>query len=576
MQKICAHPGCKKPFVIHSDEEAFLQKIGWKFGAASIHPPLPVYCPECRLKRRTCHRNERHFYRRTTTLTGKEIISIYHEEALWGQNDAVYSYEEWNADGLDFIRYGRPFDFSRPFFPQFAALHKDVPRLGSMVIGNENCDYTAGTGYCKNCYLINSSEYCENCYYGKLLQSSKDSVDCSYLYNSELCYECLSVFKSYNCAYVAFSTNCRDCLFSWNLSGCSNCCLCSNLRQKQYHFLNEPLTREAYEQRVREFRGSFTASERMRAQWTALDRQMVHRYANIMGSERCTGDFIENSKDCLDCFDINESQDCRYVVVGVQVKDNYDCSNMYIKPELCYETLGTIEVYNSAYCLFVFHSQNLLFCEYCFTCKDCFACVGLKRKQYCILNRQYTKEEYERIVPQIIEHMRKTPLHSPGASDGQAVEWGSYFPPSLSPFGYNESLAQEYLPLTGAEAKAEGYFWRDIEEKIPDVSKTIPASRLPDRIEETPDEVTQWAILCSQSKRPFKILKQELEFYRRQGLPLPRLHPDVRYDRRLALRNPRCLWKRSCMQCRRPIETTYAPDRPEKVYCEECYLKEVY
>ena len=29
-------------------------------------------------------------------------------------------------------------------------------------------------------------------------------------------------------------------------------------------------------------------------------------------------------------------------------------------------------------------------------------------------------------------------------------------------------------------------------------------------------------------------------------------------------------------EVRRRIETTYAPDRPEKVYCEQCYLKEVY
>ncbi len=564
MQQTCRNPWCKQPFTIYPDEEEFLRKMTFTFGATKVHPPLPVYCPDCRLKIRTCHRNERNFYRRTATLTGKDMVSIYHQEPLWGPPDAVYTHDEWNAEGRDFMEHGRSFDFSRPFFVQFGELHKAVPRLGSMVIGNENCDYTAGTGYCRNCYLINSSEYCEDCYYGKLLQSCKSSVDCSYLYNSELCYECLSVFKSYNCAFVSFSTNCSDCSFSSNLSGCTHCCLCTNLRQKQYHYLNQPLPREEYERKVRELHGSFAKMEAMRKQWMELTQKMVHRYANIVNSEHCTGDFIENSKHCQDCYDVNESQDSRYVTVGVQVKDNYDCSNMYIKPELAYETLGTIETYNTAYCLFVFHSQNLLYCEYCFHCKDCFGCVGLQRKQYCIFNKQYAKEEYEQLVPKIIEHMQK------------GGEWGLFFPPEFSPFGYNESLAHEYMPLTDREAKERGFHWRKIVEKNPEVKKTIPAGSLPDSIDDIPDDVINWAIVCPITHRPFRILKQELDFYRRQKLPLPRLHPDERYDRRLALRNPRRLWKRECMKCQKPIETTYAPDRPEIVYCEECYLKEVY
>jgi hypothetical protein len=33
--------------------------------------------------------------------------------------------------------------------------------------------------------------------------------------------------------------------------------------------------------------------------------------------------------------------------------------------------------------------------------------VGLHDKSYCILNKQYTKEEYEELVPKIIEKMMK-------------------------------------------------------------------------------------------------------------------------------------------------------------------------
>ena len=84
--------------------------------------------------------------------------------------------------------------------------------------------------------------------------------------------------------------------------------------------------------------------------------------------------------------------------------------------------------------------RNLIYCMNCVNgTNNCFGCVGLNHKQYCILNKQYTREEYEELVPRIIEHMMKT------------GEWGEFFPSSLSPFGYNETVAQEYFPLSRKE-----------------------------------------------------------------------------------------------------------------------------
>jgi hypothetical protein len=62
------------------------------------------------------------------------------------------------------------------------------------------------------------------------------------------------------------------------------------------------------------------------------------------------------------------------------------------------------------------------------------------------------------------------------------------------------------------------------------------------------------------------------------NIPIPRLHPDERYKRRLALRNPMKLWHRKCMKegCQNEFETTYAHGRPEVVYCEDCYKHEIY
>jgi hypothetical protein len=59
-------------------------------------------------------------------------------------------------------------------------------------------------------------------------------------------------------------------------------------------------------------------------------------------------------------------------------------------------------------------------------------------------------------------------------------------------------------------------------------------------------------------------------------LPIPRRHPDQRHLDRMALRNPRKLFDRKCDKCQVDMKTTYAPERKETVYCEECYNKEVY
>lgn len=562
---------CSQTFVIHPDEEAFLEKIGFTFGTETFHPPRPVYCPDCRLQIRSCHRNEQFMYRGKSAKSGKDIVSLYHATAPWGEPYTVYSQDEWRDDSFDPLQYGQAIDFTRPFFEQYATLQKKVPRVAMVTVGNENSDFTTGTGYCKNCYLINSSEYAEDCYYGKLFQKCKNSMDCCYLYDSELCYECFSVYGSYNCGFLSFSQNCQDCLLSSNLQSCTNCCLCTNLSRKKYCLLNEQLTKEDYEKRVAELLGSYTALEAAKKNLAQQNLKKIHKYANIVNCEDCTGDYIENSQNCKDCYDVNESQDCRYVTVGVNVKDNYDCSNMYLKPELCYDTLGTIEAYNSAYCLYIFYSQRMLYCDTCYNCSDCFGCIGLTRKKYCILNKQYTKEEYESLVPRLIRHMEQTPLRlHDGSFAGQ--EWGLYFPPSIATFTYNESLASEYFPLKREEAIAKGFAWRekDAREYQP---QTVTLS---DTIGETKDSIIQELLACTECGKNYRIIAQELAFYRRQNLPIPRCCPECRQKARMTLKNPRVLYERNCQKCEKNIQTTYSPERPEIVYCDECYLKEVY
>jgi hypothetical protein len=547
---------CQSDYVIHEDEQAFLEKLSFAIGETTIKLPLPLNCPDCRLGLRVCFRNERFLYKSKSAVDGKEIISTYHEKSPNGTPYKLYDQEYWRSDKWDPMTYGRDFDFSRPFFEQFKELLSDSPRIALITLGNENSDFSTGTGYCKNCYLINSSEYCEDSYYGKLLQKCNNCVDNHYLYSSELCYSSFSCYNCYNCQYLFFSQNCQDCLFSSNLRNCNNCFLSTNLNRKEYHFMNQPLSKEEYKEKVQAYMGSFKNMEVLKEHMAEVMEKMERKYANIVNSENCSGDYIENSSNCLDCYDVNDSQDCRYVTVGVEVKDNYDCSNMYIKPELCYQTMGTIGVNTVAYCTYVFHSQNMLYSDYCFNSSNCFGCTGLTRKEYCILNKQYSKEEYEALVPKIIEHMKST------------GEWGEFFPPDLSPFGYNETLANEYLPLTREEAEAKGFQWREKDER-----DYLPSSvTIPDHIDQVPEDITKEILACKDCSKNYRIIPQELRFYRKLKIPAPQTCHDCRYDERLENRNPRHLHDRKCEKCSVEIQSTYPPESPKRVYCEPCYL----
>ena len=130
--------------------------------------------------------------------------------------------------------------------------------------------------------------------------------------------------------------------------------------------------------------------------------------------------------------------------------------------------------------------------------------------------------------------------------------------------------------MTKEEAIKKGFRWSDYESPFPKVEKIIPAHNLPERIENIPDDILNRAIECELTKKPFKIIKQELEFYRKHDLPVPKRHPEQRHLDRRKLRNTRELFNRKCDKCGEEIQSTYDPKTLQRVYCTKCYDTEVY
>jgi hypothetical protein len=545
-------PQCSSLFEITDSDRRFYLKM---------NVPEPALCPDCRQQRRLAVRNEVNFYRRECGICKKKLVSVYSSDKPFKQlcNECFFG-DKWNA-----LEYGRDFDFSRPFFEQFNELRNEIPRMNNGSLNCVNCDYTNYTGDSKNCYITVATEKSEDCYYSKLCQNSKDCIDSDYIWDSEICYGCINVSNCFNCVSGYQLEECSDCYFGFDLKGCKNCLFCYNLRNNEYCVLNEKVGKEEFQKKIEKL-GLDTHSGFQKAylKWRKIiSENAIHKAVNIVNCEDCTGDNLKNCRNMKECYDMQESEGCSYCWEG-DAKFSYDCNNLYYQPELCYEIMSMLENYNSKFVMFAYYSNNIQYCDLCHYCNDIFGCAGLIRGKYCILNKQYTKDEYEELVSKIIEHMKRTD------------EYGEFFPISISPFAYNETIAQEYFPMTKEEALKKGWKWKDKENIIGDTIKTISADQLPDSIDDIADEVLNWAIECEISKRPFKIVSQELKFYREHNLAIPHFHPEERHKKRMELKNQRKLYNRKCAKCGASIQTAYSPDRPEKVYCEQCYLETVY
>jgi hypothetical protein len=246
--------------------------------------------------------------------------------------------------------------------------------------------------------------------------------------------------------------------------------------------------------------------------------------------------------------------------------------------------------------------DQVIDCEYVMNChnsRDLFGCVGIRGGQYMIFNKQYDKETYEQLRKKIIEQMSAMPYQDGG---GRIYRYGEFFPVQISPHQYNETQAQEFFPLSKEAALKEGYGWKD--SALRNYAITMPFEKIPDLIDSVDDSVLQAIIGCAHQGRcahqcttAFRLIPEEFVFYKQVGIPLPSLCSNCRHNSRISVRNPFKLWPRACQcagdsaeggayqntsthdhgtdHCERSFETSYSPERSEKVYCIECYQQEV-
>ncbi|MDD5721338.1 MAG: hypothetical protein PHT16_02745 [Candidatus Pacebacteria bacterium] len=570
--KICQN--CKKDFTIESEDFKFYQKI---------KVPPPTFCPDCRLQRRFVFRNERTLYKRTCDGSGKNIISVYSLDKPF----KVYERDYYWSDNWDALFYGRQYDFSKNFFIQFKELQEKVPRINLNANFVHNSDYCNYVGDVKNSYLCFGSIAIEDCMYGSPYES-KNCVDTHLARECQFCYQCIDCEKLSNSIFAQECSNSFDLIYCFDCKNCQDCIGCTGLRSQKYHIFNKAYSKEQYLEKKNELlKNGREGLRNIQKEFLKIKGNVPHKFAIEIQCKNVTGNNIVQSKNVHNCFDVKKCEDEKYCMRMIDGRNVYD-TNYCEFMELTYEYISFWKNTNTKFSNTCGESDELSYCDFCYVCSNCFACVGLRNKSYCILNKQYTKEQYEELVPKIIEHMNTMPYID---SKGRIYKYGEFFPTELSPFCYNETIAQEYFPLTKEEALKQGYKWKDTEERNYKIE--INNKDLPDNFADTKEEIIGKVIECEhkgkcndQCTEAFKVIAEEFSFYKRMNLPIPKLCPNCRHYQRIAQRNPFKLWHRQCMcdkedhihtgKCEVEFETSYAPDRPEIVYCEKCYQQEVY
>lgn len=543
MQRSCRQ--CSSVFDVSQDDLAFLERVSPVYAGKKELIPPPTLCPDCRQRRRMAFRNQIHVYLRPSAATGEPVFSMFDAESPL----PVLGNEEWWEDGWDELVYGRVLDFGKPFLTQLQELRDIVPCYARSITDLQNSDYSNNASHLKNCYFTFHTSFVEDCMYSEMVNGSRDCIDCTYTTQSELCYGCTWSNSCYRLLDSEMCENCSDSIFLRFCNGCRHCFGCVNLRHQEYCVFNEQKSKEEYEDFVRSFRSdSFREREQMREKFHsfAVRHPVPHMIARQ--TEGASGNMLQEVHDVFDSYFAMQAEHLRRCFsVSKICKDCSDYTTWGDNAELLYECASCGS--NAQHLLFCYEcfegTSNLLYCMQCIGCSDCFGCVSLKKKRYCILNKQYTQSEYEVLVPKIIAHMRTS------------GEWGEFFPISLSPVAYNHTIAQRYYPKTRQEVAALGGRW--IEEQFPEAAEAIEASTLLDGIPETDDPII---VKSARSGRPFKITSREIQRYRAFRVPLPRLTYDERMEDRAAKLGGIRLYDRVCAKTGKPIKTTIPPEAP--------------
>ncbi len=480
--------------------------------------PLPTMCPEERYRILLTFCGGMRFYRRTCHLTGQTIFSHYPAST----DIPVVSIDAWKDSSFNPLSFGFDFDFKKDFFEQLKTLWRAVPCPASSVRDVTEVRGVQSVYDVRDSFLVFDAHHVEQCAYSAGLWNCRRVVDCLNVYYCQNCYECIDCHNSSMLRWASHCINCEDSYFLANCSNCSECLFCTNLDGKKHYVFNQQVTPKEY--------------RRLKEEWLFISRSKVEegkeRFSQLLQEhpvphivtdslDQNTGNYLwccRGAKNSFESLESNNIFNCRNLVRASHCIDGIGYGDGLT------EAVQFLSVGNSAHnvmnCIDCGSNvSHLRYCSHCEESAHLLACVGLKGKEYCIFNKQYSASEYAVKYEQIKQHLQKKQL------------WGSFFKLDFSPFPYNSSLAGEKMPLSRVQAKLLGFAWDEEAERDVVPSEIIAESEMApgERFGEVPEILLQLdksaarceMYICELTGKPFQFSVQEIAIYEHLEVALP-------------------------------------------------------
>ena len=459
----------------------------------------------------------------------KEICSWIPIE-LYKNNWNISRYPETNRSpkvisNLDYTKtrdqsmdYGLDYDLSKSFADNFGSLFKNIPLSATISqMAGENTQYADVIVSSTNCYLSNMIiDNCENIFYTfQSFENCKNIFSSVSIYsNSENIYMSSGVTNGFKVFYSKYIINSNNIWFSSNLIWCSECILCDDLENQKYCIENKEYEKEEYLEKKKEILKN-------KNDFLSKLQNIKVKWKNFWSTD-VTWNFIEKSSDVENGFYIADVSKSRNILFSwwtqkesydvfdtwINVKDMYGVASWWVNSENIYLSSQIESCYNIFYSYYLNNSNH------------CFACIWLQNQSFCILNKQYTKEDWYKKVNQIFEKM-----------DNNGTLW-DFLPPELNPFYFNDTVAWIIWWFQKEDIVSDLYMWRDekIQVEIPNWVDTINIDEL--NSYQWFNQNWEWKInpeilkkvIIDENWNYYKIVQMEYDFLIKNSLPIPEIH----------------------------------------------------
>lgn len=599
--KICKW--CNADYPVYEREKKFIETHNFDFSEL---------CFDCRFRNMMIWRNEKKLYWRKSNKSWKKILSLYPPE----YEGKVYDYKEWDEEWW-FSNITINFDWD-DFVWKLYELFKEVPKAGTDIFWtNENIWYCNRVWYLKNAYSTYACFWdSEDVYFSINISNSKDIYNSTRVDKSSLVYDSVMIYNSHWIFFSDAINNCKNIYFSYDLRDCEECIFCSNLVWKKYMIYNKQYEKIDYEkikENLKQNMASYKWLERLLSDFENLKVKALRRWTYNIWWDKVLWDQLNNWHDTLFWFRMDEPDDCFNAAnwFPATQKKIYN-SFGFGRVENMYFWQWSWPWTNLHFVLNIQESSNIYFSQKMKWCHNCIWCYWLQNAEYHILNKAYTKEEYEKLFPEILENIRKNwwlkdyfkPEESPyPINDSQLfLEFPIYSIRRLKnydwwnveDFKFNEQIFDEnwkwvvyilYPEKDLSEAILDLWWyqkiktmWKNKEEEvdIPEDMVKVSCKDLEDHINSIWNDALNMAILCKETWRYFRTIRKEIEFCKKYSIALPRIHPNKRIDERRK-RSPK-LWLElsNCKICGKEILSAYDKNSSLNIVCEQCYSKAIY